>query len=159
MKLLSFMSPLMATFSVYCECIVLTVASLFWMPVPLPLGAYRPTVSKTVFVLQKPCSLEHTTDNFCRFWSKIQQDPGTNRTSVSRDTTRSHVVQHTARWLVHALQFSKPKVQTSVFFRGKVSKPKTTRFNWTVWVSRFRVSTLVVFPRFRKRFSFSSSFS
>ena len=121
-------------------------------------GLDRPTVSKTVFVLRKPCSLEHTTDNFCRFWSKIQQDPGTNPTSVSRDTTRSHVVQHTARWLVHALQFSKPEVHTGGFFRGKVLKPKTTRFNSTVWDSRFRVFTLVVFLRFRKRFSFSFSF-
>jgi len=59
----------------------------------------RKTRVKTVLVrVIRIRATKHTADNF---WSKIQQDPGTNPASVSRDKTCSHEVQQTAGWLVH----------------------------------------------------------
>ena len=55
--------------SLYFDCVFVVSVShlLIIIFVLYTKGLYRPTVSETVFVLRKPCSLEHTTDNFCRF--------------------------------------------------------------------------------------------
>ena len=63
--------------------------------------------------------------------------------SVSRDIVLSHVVQQSALCMLIGLCLA----HTYGF-----------RKNFTVLVSRFRVTTLVVFYSFRKRFSFLSRF-
>ena len=105
--------------------------------------------TKTVCENRKTCTIEHATDTFRGFQSKIKQD-----------LLYPYSTLH-ANWSMRCIlvRFSKLSVHTGGKNRGNVSKPKTASLSLTVLVSRFRVTIYWwFFYVFRKRFSFPTRF-